>query len=424
MESKVETMIFNLSCELAEKARETWEAKEALQKAIQVISKKNGWRVSSRVNAFVDDLATGRYDAKEDPACMQVCMRTAAENIISCFVNKSDEQDLERDLLDWLSIDGRSFVDENGVLHIMIPKDSEYDIDYETAAHIVFAGDPKRAFLDKLKEWYEPVGNKYLKNTIDAALRHFKEIRSNLEEDTIRAFINRIAVYDYPENEYLNKEYRVPVIMDTGDMARDFAANDLYGRYQPKSKLKLHDESALIWLAKQQGYDKSSIMKVFSNTDDDEETQEDLYFLMSLKKEAEKYIKEATLTFAVRMTLRDLISVNEYIRNTKCNTGIASRRRDPGYIVVDRTVRCGLFSHIYAGDCGFGIELENDVKIPVKYIFSCLPEGYCRSFSKQRTCEVLQKGCNVGTICMLSDKDWRYGRVKAIHLEDSGKETS
>jgi hypothetical protein len=53
----------------------------------------------------------------------------------------------------------------------------------------------------------------------------------------------------------------------------------------------------------------------------------------------------------------------------------ASERKGTGYIILDKSVMCGLFSPWQGGGSVLEIELERDVKLPIKYIFDATVDG-------------------------------------------------
>ena len=64
--------------------------------------------------------------------------------------------------------------------------------------------------------------------------------------------------------------------------------------------------------------------------------------------------------------LREAMAAEEKLNND-CDV---SERKGTGYIVLDKQIECGLFnSWSGAGSC-LEIELDNDVVLPLKYIFA------------------------------------------------------
>ena len=85
----------------------------------------------------------------------------------------------------------------------------------------------------------------------------------------------------------------------------------------------------------------------------------------------------ATLTFLVRMTLRDLIELNRCIKLQDRNGHFYDATKNPycGYIVLGKETMTGLFDPWAGGGSVLEIELEKDVRIPIRFIRSAMPDG-------------------------------------------------
>ena len=127
-------------------------------------------------------------------------------------------------------------------------------------------------------------------------------------------------------------------------------------------------------------------------------------FLESMRVEVANLLSGAcTVTFLVEMTLEELIELNRLIRLQDRNGHFPDAAQKPycGYVILDKATEAGLFDPWNGcGGC-FEIELERDVKLPVKYIRSALPDG--------------EDGHSVESVYGMCGSVWRRGGVKSIH---------
>lgn len=83
------------------------------------------------------------------------------------------------------------------------------------------------------------------------------------------------------------------------------------------------------------------------------------------------------LTILVKMPLREAIKLNEKIRKAE-ETGHQYSpwlRPDCGSVTISKNANVGLYDAWNGGGSLFEIELEKDVRIPIRYISSALPDG-------------------------------------------------
>ena len=81
------------------------------------------------------------------------------------------------------------------------------------------------------------------------------------------------------------------------------------------------------------------------------------------------------LTFLVRMTLEDAMELQERIKEDKKLKSDSSwydpkNRLGTDFIAINKRVECGLFDTWNGGGGCLEIELEKDIKLPLKYIDS------------------------------------------------------
>ena len=128
-------------------------------------------------------------------------------------------------------------------------------------------------------------------------------------------------------------------------------------------------------------------------------------FLQSMRQELANLPSHmSTLTFLVKMTLRDLIALNRLIHMQDRNGHFYDATKNPycGYIVLDKTTTTGLYDPWSGGGSVLEIELEKDVCIPARFIRSALPDG------------CIKHEYSVSSVYGLCESEWRE-TVKRIH---------
>jgi hypothetical protein len=139
------------------------------------------------------------------------------------------------------------------------------------------------------------------------------------------------------------------LILDTGDGNYDFTLNNLF------SEKKIANESALLWLAKKQGYTKTQLKAaIFENECGDSK------FLKSVRQECANVTTHMNaLAFFVKITIKELIEYKE----------------KSGAVLIKKGTSCGLID-VWNGAGGvLEIQLEKDVKIPKNKIRSFTIDG-------------------------------------------------
>ena len=289
---------------------------------------------------------------------------------------------------------------EDGCLKIEVFADRGDKMSAEDAAAILESEDPENAFLEKMADWYG-YGDCYIEEIALEAVKHFEIEGFRCSLNDAFEVIRDMSEITFPETHYLKQEFNVPIMLDTGDAGSDFTLNDLM--YEAENGLDLPDEASLVWLTKQQGHSKKKLREALLSRYD----PEDVTFLSSVEQElanAPGYMQ--VLTFLVRMSFGDLLEVNKRMRlamegeNTKFDI---NARRDCGKLVLSSTTMCGLFAPWTGAGSLLEIELEKDVEIPIKYIWSCLPD------MKQGP-----HGYGVDETYGLTGSAWTYGEVRKL----------
>ena len=259
---------------------------------------------------------------------------------------------------------------------------------------------PREAMVEELSDWAVEYNDIWLYEKIQDVLgeecygKHFDEINEYIQE--------YVSFY-YPEDHF-NKDVCVNIMIDTGDGNYDFTKNNVINYCSYYTEGKLQPEASITWLAKQQKK-KMKLEKSINAWHDDNYEDTGDKFIDSVIQELENLTCHmSTLTFLVKMPLFDLFKLHEAINNEKdlndfCN---AEKRTGTGYIVISKNTMCGLFNPWYGGGSLLEIELDKDVKLPIKYIFSAMPDG-ARTY-----------GYDIGDTYGMSESAWQ-GSVKEIY---------
>lgn len=294
------------------------------------------------------------------------------------------EKEFEKEIIEAIEKSSTIYLDkdEYGNYYYEVYADYRDEIDYSTANEILKSKSPIDTFFEKLVEWYRDT-EFYYQDEIE------KSIRNTLEENTAtypdglpyeqsEFLINWVVeniYYKYPENHYLKQEFCTNIMIDTGDGNYDYTLNAHYPCYCGGEKGEAMDNKAsLVWLAKQQGYTKGQLRKAL----DDGDMANPKGFLESCRVEAANMSSHMqTLVFLVKMNLKTLMKINHLIqiREKGGHKYDATEYPNCGYITLSKDTMCGLFDPWNGGGSVLEINLEKDVKIPIKFIRSCLPDG-------------------------------------------------
>lgn len=252
------------------------------------------------------------------------------------------------------------------------------EMDAKTAIEILESRNPMDAFWDWLVDSYDETEYGELCELIrrvKAQLQpFFPEGLDDEEEIKAEELVRDLCSWKYPEDHFLDQEFPVTIMLDTGDGNFDYTLNCPPPHWSASPGQRLDDKSSLLWLAKQQGYTKGQLWDAL--TEDDAPTQEG--FLKSCWVEVANLSSQmATITFLVRMSLRDLILLNRCIRLQERNGVHYDATKNPycGYITLGKETMCGLYDPWYGGGSVLEVELEKDARIPIRLIRSALPDG-------------------------------------------------
>jgi|GEM_PF-558156 len=223
-------------------------------------------------------------------------------------------------------------------------------------------------------------------------------------EDFIRNWLYENVIYNYPYDHYLAQDVYINIIVDTGDGNYDYTQNELFGCNYSEKGLEGRNESSLVWLMKQQGYDMTAITGFVEN-----ENMQGSKLFKSIYQECRNTgTCMNALTFFAKLTLKEALRLHEHSNNIQFNErGYVKSYEEKdariGEITLDKSIVCGLYDPWNGSGSLLDIELEHDVALPLKYIDSAMPDG-CR-------------GCSVSRIYGMSRSFWSDGVVTIQLLE-------
>lgn len=272
-------------------------------------------------------------------------------------------------------------------------------------------GDYFCSFLEEIDEWWqEPrwTHEEDIVSTVTAELEKKEQYADGFsaeEESMIHDIVLDYVIVQVPYDHYLNQEVCANIFVDTGDGNFDYTLNHVYPAYDGDSDKEPDDAAGVVWLAQQQGYSKEQLWKELQEGD----MKEPKGFLQSLRVEvANEGSHMQCLTFLVRMPLRELIHLNQYIQMQDRNGHFFDNRENPdcGMIVLAQKTECGLYDPWNGGGSLLEIQLEKDVELPIRFIRSAMPDG--------------GDGYAIQKVYGTTTSPWRRNTVKSI----AGPETT
>lgn len=267
----------------------------------------------------------------------------------------------------------------DGTYSIRIYTDYNDYLSKEAVKEMLWHNNPMEHLEDLLLDWAYDYKHDYALPELE------KSILAELDEDDLfdelYEWLDEHIEYYYDTNDF-NQTIRAYIMVDYGDKNYDFSRHNCLNIWGNLDDLcELNKTSGLYWLAKQQGKLgklKDALKKIKSNDDNSSYVVTEDKFVSSCIEELENQTSSmSALTFLVDIPLFDYLKIKEMI-STEANYNksyYANERIGTGYIVLDKSVMCGLFNTWGGGGSMFDIELEKDVKLPIKYIFDICMDG-------------------------------------------------
>lgn len=295
---------------------------------------------------------------------------------------------------------------DDGTYQFEVYADYRDEMDSETAVEILQSEDPMTSFWDKLFEWYEgsEFGEKaelcqQVKEKLTSQYGAFTNGLTEEEDMTVDDLVSELCLWQYPEDHYLDQMFSVTIMLDTGDGNYDYTLNCPYPHWSGDYDQRLDEKSSLLWLARRQGYTKTQLWQALRKGN----TTDPKGFLESCRVEVANLSSQmGTVTFLVKMSLRDLMLLNRCVRLQDRNGHNYDATKNPkcGYITLGKETMCGLYNPWNGGGSVLEIELEQDIRIPIRFIRSALPDG--------------GDGYSVSGVYGMCDSAWKDS-LKAIH---------
>lgn len=264
----------------------------------------------------------------------------------------------------------------NGTYSIEIYTDYDDQLSDNTVKEMLNSENPMEHLEDLLSYWAWDY--KY-----DYALPELKKtIYAELGEDgldDLDDWLEENVFYYYDTNDF-DRNIHAYIMVDTGDKNYDFSCHNCMNTWD--GSYELDKISSLYWLAKQQRKaDKlnSELKKIrkLDNNGGHHVVTDDKFVRSCIEELNNQTSCMSALTFLLDIPLFDYLKIKQMIEAEKeyNKSYYADERTGTGYIVLDKSVESGLFNTWSGGGSMFGIELEKDVKLPIKYIFDICMDG-------------------------------------------------
>lgn len=293
------------------------------------------------------------------------------------------------------------------------------EMDGRTAGEIIDSDRPEECFWEKLSEWYREAEWEYqddlskgVKENLAKDEVSFPDGLNDEQEEFVDDFIREHVWFEYPADHFLDQDMYVNIMIDTGDCNYDFVLNSVYPFWDGDPKERINSKAGIVWLAKTQGYTKTQLWNALKNGEDFAAPEG---FLQSMYVELNNLPSHmSTVVFLVRMTFRQLLALNEAIQWRERQGG---HKYDPkeypnsGYIVLGKDTMCGLYDPWAGGGSVLEVELEKDVRVPIKYIWLAIPD------------EAKGHGYQVGDVYGMCGSAWRE-TLKEMHFPKKMREVS
>ena len=294
---------------------------------------------------------------------------------------------------------------EDGMYACEIFADYRDEMDNKTAIKILQSDDPEWAFWEQMDDWYQDhiqTLESELEDTVKDRLLTgpYAGGMSDEDYDRVQDLLMELTCHTLPMEHFQQQSFRVNIMVDTGDGNYDYTLNSAYPCWYGDYKAPIDPRAGIVWLAKTQGYTRGKLKKALQQGD----MAGPHGFLESMRVElANLSTSMSTVTFLVELTMEQLIELNRLIRLQDRDGVNYDNRKNPycGYIVLDKDTETGLYDPWNGSGSLFEIQLEKDVKLPIKYIRSALPDG--------------GDGYSVESVYGMCGSAWKSGGVKTIH---------
>ncbi len=294
--------------------------------------------------------------------------------------------------------------EESGMFYSEIYADYRDEFSDETVLQICLSEVPRETFDEKIFEAFE---NAECDCECDLLkkIQERDEIAEALEvgeitEDELTDYVREHHSVNLPFDHYLNQALSVNIIVNTGDRNTDFTINQPFASWDGRNDTVIDDDAAILWLARQQGYTKTQLTKALRDRQCGESK-----LMKSMLQEVENTSTHMnSVTFLVKMTLAEWFKLHDaMVKEAKRNDRYYPRRsKGRGFITLEKSTTCGLYDPWGGAGGPLEIELESDVRLPIRFIESVWPDG--------------GRGYSVNDIYGLCSSAWSDNAIKEIHV--------
>lgn len=189
------------------------------------------------------------------------------------------------------------------------------------------------------------------------------------EISKIEALLRKIVIIRYSIEDFLKKEVKVNIGVDTGDSDWDYTANTVPPGYGADHILRESSYCASIsWLTKQQGHRECELHYALKHIQYESElVKNPLMFSIAYEVWHEMSIFNQ-LFFLVKMTIKDVLQLNTLLQWHEVT------KKWGGYIIINKEATAGFYDSENGGTSLLGIHLEKDVKLPIKFMSCAFPD--------------------------------------------------
>jgi len=276
----------------------------------------------------------------------------------------------------------KEFENNHGFYDIPMEWPFNEDIDVKIVQRILSSEDPKRE-LDNV--FYEMLESYFFSEDFSPTRQEII-VKQFISQETIDFIVkNKYSLNEFIENcvnfkvddsKLQNQMIDVDILVDTGDANYDFTpnifANSRYSNILGIETVQdLPSYSSLVWLCEQQGISKKELLDYLHGNSTCFDLKDKL--LQTTLDESQSTRKAMNvLTFCIKMPLSDAIEINRVINHEKNENDFIrpKKRKGKSYITISKDCTAGLYSPWESSGGDFSISLIEDVKLPIKYIYS------------------------------------------------------
>lgn len=219
-------------------------------------------------------------------------------------------------------------------------------------------------------------------------------------ENPMLCFRDMIEKNSLSIEQYLDTVLDMDIIVDTGDSCSEFMMNTLspsWGGRIYGYGYHISDYASIAWLTHQQGYKKQELNSYMHKIADENKRKslKQGYLYSAAYEIWHELSDHNALCFLTKMKLKDAL-----LLATLQKWGYSAKKWN-GYVILDKNTTTGFYDSWSGSGSLMEIQLEKDVKLPVKYIRFSHPD--CTN-----QYPVKKIWCNPNM--------WDNGGIKLIHM--------